>query len=140
MKSWKSLIIPFIVMLVLFVGAVIYFAFSGSMNSIDTTETTFVNALYIGSGDVKSITVTSSDLSFPEVKIDVIKNEDDSLSYIYNGTDVDLDETYSDAKMAEYVSVLTDYSYATLVAEDANMNEYGLVNPQYTVIDRKSVV
>lgn len=134
MKSWKSLIIPFIIMVILIIGVVIFFAFNGSDNTGVTTDSSSVNALYIGTSDVKSVTVTSSDLSFPEVKIDVIKNEDDSMSYKYNGTDADPDEKYSEAKMANYVSVLTDYSYATFVAENVNMSEYGLDNPKYTVI------
>ena len=134
MKSWKSLIIPFIIMLILMIGVVIFFAFNSSENTSVTSDSSYVNALYVGSGDVKSVTVTSSDLSFPEVRIDVIKNEDDSLNYIYNGTDAEPDENYSYAKMAAYVSALTDYSYATLVAEDVNMSDYGLDNPKYTVI------
>ena len=36
--------------------------------------------------------------------------------------------------MAEYVSVLTNYTNATLVAENAVMGEYGLDNPKYTLI------
>ena len=134
MKSWKSLIIPFIVMLILMVAVVIYFAVSGTQANDLSPETSYINALYVGIGDVKSVTVTSSDLSFPEVRIDVIKNEDDSFTYVYNGTDTDPDENYSYYKMAAYVSNLTDYSYATLVAEDANMSEYGLDNPKYTLI------
>lgn len=134
MKSWKSLIIPFIVMLVLMVGVVIYFAVSSTKATDLTSETSYINALYVGTGDVKYVILSSSDLSFPEVRIDVIKNEDDSLNYVYNGTDADPDEEYSDTKMSAYVSVLTDYSNATLVAENANMSEYGLDNPKYTLI------
>jgi len=121
-------------MLILIIGVVVFFALDGSPSTGGTTDSSYVNALYIGSGDVKSVTVTSSDLSFPEVKIDVIKNEDESLSYIYNGTDADPDENYSESKMSSYVSVLTDYSYATFVGENVNMSEYGLDNPKYTVI------
>lgn len=134
MKSWKSLIIPFIIMVVLIIGVAIYFAFTGSQ-PLDTTQSVlYVNALYVGASDVKSLTVTSSDPSFPEVRIDVSKNDDDTLSYDYNGTDVDPDEEYSDTKMSEYISFLTDYSAVLLVAENANMGEYGLDNPRYTEI------
>ena len=134
MKSWKSLIIPFIVMLVLIIGVVIYFAVSGAQVTDPTQETSYINALYVAAGDVKSVTVTSTDLSFPEVRIDVIKNEDDTLSYVYNGTDADTEEQYSETKLAVYVSVLTDYSNATFITENANMSEYGLDNPKYTLI------
>ena len=104
MKSWKSLIIPFIIMVVLIIGVAVYFAFSGSQ-PLDTTQSaSYVNALYVGASDVKSLTVTSSDPSFPEVRIDVSKNDDDTLSYDYNGTDVDPDNKIGKKGSADYTN------------------------------------
>lgn len=134
MKNGKSLLIPFIVMVILFIGVIVYFAFSGKGKTDESQEASTVNALYIGLSEVKSISVTSSDPSFPEVRIDVINNSDGTQSYSYNGSDSDPEENYSDIKMTSYLSALTDYSSAFLVAENANMSEYGLDNPKYTVI------
>ena len=133
MKSGKNLIIPFIILVILIVGVVIYFAVSNS-GSNESTDASTVNALYIGVSEVKSLQVTSTDPSFPQVQVDVIKNDDGSQDFAYNGSDFDPEVTYSSVKMSAYVSALTDYASALLIAENANMNDYGLENPKYTVI------
>ena len=67
MKNGKSLLIPFIIMVVLFIGVMIFFAVSGSNDSAQPSDQSVVNALYVNSSDVKTVTVTSSDPDFPQV-------------------------------------------------------------------------
>ena len=134
MKSWKSLIIPFVILVFLIIGVIVFFAVDAAKNSVDSTDTTTVNALYVGITDVKTITVSSSDPSFPQVRIDVVKNDDGSQTYEYNGSDFDPEVYYSQIEMLAYVSVLTDYSSAVIVSENASMSEFGLEVPKYTVI------
>ena len=134
MKSGKSLIVPLVILLILIIGVVVYYAVSGSNNYAVVTEPSTVDALYIGISEVKSVTVTSSDPTKPEVRVDVIKNDDGSQKFVYSGSDADPEEMYSEVKMSNFVNVLTNYSSATIVSENANMSEFGLDNPEYTVI------
>ena len=134
MKNGKSLIVPLVILLILIIGVVVYYAVSGSKDSTAASDVSTVDALYIGASEVKSVTVTSSDPTKPEVRVDVIKNDDGSQKFVYNGSDLDPDETYSEYKMSDFVYALTNYSAATIVSENGNMSEFGLDNPEYTVI------
>ncbi len=134
MKSGKSLIVPLVILLILIIGVVVYYAVSGSNNSAVVTEPSTVDALYIGISEVKSVTVTSSDPTMPEIRVDVITNDDGSQKFVYSGSDADPEEMYSEVKMSNFVNVLTNYSSAAIVSENANMSEFGLDNPEHTVI------
>lgn len=134
MKSGRNLLIPFLIMVVLLAGVVVFFVLSSAKDSSDTTDSSIVNALYVDISEVKSITVTSSDPASPQVCINVTNNEDGSLVYTYNGSDADPEENYSSTKMNIYLSVLTDYYNAVLIAENANLDEYGLSVPEYTEV------
>lgn len=134
MKNGKSLLIPFIIMVVLFIGVMIFFAVSRSNDSAQPSDQSVVNALYVNSSDVKTVTVTSSNPDFPQVCINVTKKDDSSLDYTYCGSDFDPEVIYSDSKMSAYVLMLTDYSTATVVSENANMSDFGLDIPRYTIV------
>lgn len=133
MKNGKSLLIPFIIMVVLLIGVVLFFAVSKTKDSTLQSDQSLVNALYINPVDVKTITAMSSDPDLPVVLIDVVKKDDGTLIYSYNGTDTSSEVKYSDIKMSSYISVLTDYSAATIVSENSDLSEFGLDKPRYTV-------
>ena len=133
MKNGKSLLIPFIIMVVLLIGVVLFFAVSKTKDSTLQSDQSLVNALYINPVDVKTITAMSSDSDLPVVIIDVVKKDDGTMIYSYNGTDSSSEVKYSDIKMSSYISVLTDYSAATIVSENSDLSEFGLDKPRYTV-------
>lgn len=134
MKSGKNLLIPFFIMVLLLAGVVVYFVWTSAKESSVSNDSAVVNALYIDISEVKAITVTSSDPDYPQVCISVTNNEDGSLVYTYNGSDADPEENYSSTQMSVFLSVLTDYYNAVLIAEDANLDEYGLAVPKYTAV------
>jgi hypothetical protein len=133
MKNGKSLLMPFIIMVVLLIGVVLFFAVSKTKDSTLQSDQSLVNALYINPVDVKTITAMSSEPDLPVVIIDVVKKDDGTMIYSYNGTDSSSEVKYSDIKMSSYISVLTDYSAATIVSENSDLSEFGLDKPRYTV-------
>lgn len=134
MKTGKSLLIPLIILVALIAGVVGYYVFLDSGKASDIPDASTVNAFYVSCSEVKSLSVISSDPTFPEVQIDASKNEDGTLSYSYNGSDFDPDVKYSESKMIGYIMTLSDYSTAYLVSDSADMSDFGLESPKYTAI------
>lgn len=137
MKTAKNLLIPAIVMILLVIGVVVfYFVDRGIKDHPASTTVNNVDLLYINPMDVASVKVLQKDGN-NEVRVDKSQSADGTVVYNYNGRDKGL-ETYSQSEMAAYVSSLNSFVGCTLVSENANLSDYGLDSPEFTVTITKT--
>lgn len=131
MKSAKNLLIPFIVMILLAIGVVVfYFVDRGMKDHPASTTYNNVDLLYISPMDVFSVKVLQK--SGNEVRVDRTQSADGTVLYDYKGSDKGL-ETYSQSEMSAYVTSLNSFVGCALVSENANLADYGLDSPEFTV-------
>ena len=141
MRSFKSLLVPLIIMVILVAGVIVYFAISAS--SKEPLESQSVELVSAGYADLDSISIRSKDPSVPMVSV-LIKTEDGfAWDFEYDGEDKDPKASYSSYKMSSFVSALT-YYYADPIPDNEALSEYGLQDPDYKIIlakkDGESVV
>lgn len=132
MKSVKNLLIPFVLMILLLIGSIVFFIYKKNTKPAET-EDTLIDVLYVDNNTVKSITTQSSNADFKTVKITASQNTDGSLLYAYEGDDLDDTLSYSQEDMSSYVALLSSYSCEALISSEGNFAEYGLDNPVYTI-------
>ena len=137
MKSAKNLLIPFIVMVLLVIGVVVfYFVDRGMKDRPVSTEVNIVDLLYISPMDVASVKVLQKEGN-NEVRVDKSQTADGTEVYDYKGSDKG-SETYSQSEMKAYVSSLNSFVGCSLVSENANLADYGLDSPEFTVTITKT--
>ena len=135
MRSFKSLIVPAIIMFLLVAGVAVYFIVS-SLKSDPADTGKDVDVLTVSSSDLKSLSIRSGDQDAPLIKIDKALS-DDTVDYIYEGDDKVSDALYAQDKMGLAVASLISY-FADYVSEDVPLSEYGLDLPKYTVTIEKT--
>ena len=132
MKSAKNLMIPFIILVFLGIGAVVFFAVDkGLKEPEDTSAGNKVDLLYLSHVDISSVNVLHRDGSL-NVRVDIKNSAGGSSTYTYSGSDKETD-SYSQGKMGEFVSYLTSFIGCVPVKENAVLSEFGLDNPAFTV-------
>lgn len=131
MRSFKSLLVPLIIMVLLVVGVIVYFIASSS-GSGEPLPTENVDAFVAQTGILDNITVAGKGASAPKVRIKVESVNDFSFSASYEGDDKDPSASYSSSKLTDYVSSMSIFS-GTLISSDMNLAEYGLDAPDYVV-------
>ena len=132
MKSAKNLMIPFIILVFLGIGAVVFFAVDKRMKQPEGTSAgNKVDLLYLSYVDISSVNVLHRDGNH-NIRIDMKNAANGSRSYIYAGSDK-ADYSYSQSKMGEFVSYLTSFIGCVPVKENADLSEFGLDNPAFTV-------
>ena len=137
MKTAKNLLLPLIIMILLGIGVVVFFAVDKNMNrGADPSDVTKVYLLYISPVDVASVSVSHRDSG---ITATVNKKTTGSGSdvYSYNGTDKTGDG-YSQSLMEDYVNALTSFVGCVPVSQNGNLAEYGLDNPSYKVTITKN--
>ena len=137
MKSAKNLLIPFVIMILLAIGVVVFFAIDRNRNNAQATTTyVSVDLLYVSPVDIDSVSVLHKEKGV-NVKIEKKTSSSGSDVYTYSGSDKG-QESYSQSEMATYVDMLTSFVGCTLVSENANLAEFGLDNPSYTITINKT--
>ncbi|MBP5655916.1 MAG: DUF4340 domain-containing protein [Clostridiales bacterium] len=133
MRSFKSLLIPLIIMVLLVTGVIIYFVTSPGSGSSATDPSDTPQALIVSTEDLRSVSVRKPDGSAPLIKVLIEKvSEELSYNYVYYGEDKDLQATYSQNKMSDYAAALSSFG-GELINGDAPLSEYGLDTPDYIV-------
>jgi hypothetical protein len=137
MKSAKNLLIPFIIMILLGIGVVVFFAIDLSKKVIvDTSSSNSVDFLYVSPVDIASVNVLHKEGNL-NVRIDKKTSSSGSDVYSYSGSDKGT-MNYSQTSMGSFVEILTSYVGCTLVSENANLSEFGLDAPAFTITINKT--
>ena len=137
MKSAKNLIIPFIAMIILAIGVLVFFVVDRSQKK-HPAETTYnqVDLLYISPVEISSVSVKHRD-SNVNVKVERSQSANGTVVYNYSGSDKG-SEIYSQTEMEVFLINLNSFVACDAIAENANLSDYGLDNPAFTVTITKT--
>ena len=137
MKSAKNLLIPFIVMILLAIGVVVFFAVDRGMKN-RTAETTYakVDLLYINPVEISSVNVLHRDGGI-NVKVERSQTANGSVVYNYSGSDKG-PGVYSQGDMESFLTTMNSFVSCLAIAENANLSDYGLNDPAFTVTITKT--
>lgn len=137
MKSAKHLVIPFIILVLLGVAALVFYVVDKRMKEPEVTSTGApVDILYISPVDIASVNVFHRDGNL-NVKVGKTTSTNGSSVYSYLGDDK-AGDSYSQVVMDEFVASLTSFVGCVPVKENANLAEYGLDNPAFKVTVTKT--
>ena len=133
MKSTKNLLIPFIILIALVIGVVIYFVVSNNMIK-ETSEYSSgsIDIVYFRSSDINTLTVYNNETNYTSV-IKSVVDSNGFTKFEYQGDDYNPGENYSQWKISDYVEVMSYYSGNAKVSTTANLAEYGLDKPHFTI-------
>ena len=137
MKSAKNLLIPFIVMILLAIGVVVFFVVDRGLK-MRTAETTYatVDLLYINPVEISSVSVQHRDGGI-NVKVDRTQNANGTVVYNYSGSDKG-SGVYSQSHMESFLTTMSSFVSCRVIADNANFADYGLDAPLYTVTITKT--
>ena len=132
MKSVKNLLVPFIIMIALIVGVVIYLFVSSNGNKEPSEYTGLIDVVYFRSTDVNSLSVLNNETNQTSIVKYTIDSNGHS-QYEYLGDDYQSGEIYSQWKISDYFESLINFSGYAKVSTTANLADYGLDNPKFTI-------
>jgi len=133
MKSVKNLIVPFIILIALIIGVVIYYVATNIKNSQETeTSQGYIDVVFFNYTDVASVSVYNSETQFTSL-VKCSFGADDSMTFDYQGDDAVEGQKYSQSKLYEYISYLVSFTCNAKVSSAGNYADYGLDNPRYTI-------
>lgn len=137
MKTAKNLLIPFIIMILLAVGVVVFFAIDKRWSrSPAQTSVNSVDVLYISPVDVASVSVLHKENNLT-VRVDKKTSNNGSDSYIYAGDDKDGD-SYSQSELSIFMEAMSSFVGCTPVQDSKNLADFGLDAPNFTVTVKKT--
>lgn len=137
MKSAKNLLIPLIVMILLAIGVVVFFALDNIKKKPGgTTGGQTVDLLYISPVEIASVNVFHKTGNI-DVRVEKKTDNGGSPVYTYLGSDKGTDG-YSQTAMEEFVSALTSFVGCTTLSESGNLSDFGLDDPAFTVTVTKT--
>ena len=131
MKTAKNLIAPLVVMILLAIGVVVFFAVDKNNSTHETSANATVDLLYVSPVEVSSVEVFHKEGGI-KVRIDKSTSSSGSDVYAYSGSDKGSNE-YSKSEMETFVSVLTSFVGCVHVADKADLAEFGLDAPAYKI-------
>ena len=131
MRSFKGLIVPLIIMVLLVTGVIIYFAVSSS-NTEDPADNETTYAFTASTDEVKAVSVWTKESGKATTKVSKIKVDDLTYDFAYEGEDKDPAADYSQEKLSAFATMLMVYA-ADKVADNVPLTEYGLDDPDYKV-------
>jgi hypothetical protein len=133
MKSVKNLLIPFIILIALVIGVVIYYVVD-NMRTIESSETAAgsIDVVYFNMSDISMVTVYNRDTAHNTV-VKCLVSTDGSVKYEYAGDDIKQGEKFSQNALSNYAYAMSTYSSNAKVSTLGNFAEYGLDNPKITV-------
>ena len=134
MKSLKNLIIPFIIMMVLIIGLVVWSVLKPSDSDVNGSEAESVDLqiLYEDVSSIQRIVVHKQDgttMGFTsEIDSEGIQKFD-----IIDEAGADEAFTVSENKVLAYVSTLTNFYANSKLTDVQDLSEYGLDNPSFII-------
>ena len=133
MKSIKNLLVPFIILIALVISAVVYFAVE-KIRSKEPADTSvgMVDIVYYNASDIASLSVYDRENGIDSL-VNCSLDSNNTIHYEYCGADAEPSVTYSQSKLAAYVSALSCYSSNYKVSSTGNYSEYGLDTPSYVI-------
>ena len=134
MKSVKNLIVPAIILVVLVISAIVYFAVDKLSNKQinESTGSGMIDVVYFAPSDISSLSVYNRD-SGHTVTVKCSAGSEGNTVYEYLGDDKDASDLYSQSKLSDYVSLMSSFSGYAKISSTGNLSEYGLVEPAYTI-------
>ena len=131
MKTAKNLIAPLVVMILLAIGVVVFFAIDKNNSTHETSSNSTVDLLYVNPVEVSAVEVLHKEGGV-KVRVDIKSSNSGSYVYDYSGSDKGSEE-YAQSVMEAFVSSLTSFVGCTHVADKADLSEYGLDAPAFTI-------
>ena len=133
MKSLKNLLIPFIILIALVIGVVVYYAVENArIGSSYETSSGAVDVVFFNPADLSSVTVYNSSTT-KNVIVNCTSGSNGSVTYEYVGDGVETGEKYSQSNLYNFVNSMTVFSSSTKVSSTGNYAEYGLDNPKFII-------
>ena len=134
MKSVKNLIVPAIIFIALVISAIVYFAVDKiKANHIEeSTGTGMIDIVYFNSADIAGLSVYNRETGHT-VTINCSSDSKGVISFDYQGDDKEPSESYSQTKLASYVTLMTSFSGYAKVSSAGNLADYGLDDPAFTI-------
>ena len=132
MKSVKNLLAPFIILIALIIGVIVYFVVTNAgKKQPDESSSGVTTIVYVNPSELSSLSVYDSvNRHTAVIKCSMING---SINYEYQGDDAVAGDAYSQAGLSSYVDSLTVFSCYAKVSSSGNYAEYGLDNPRFTV-------
>ena len=132
MKSVKNLLAPFIILVALIIGVIVYFVVTNAgKKQPDESSSGVTTIVYVNPSELSSLSVYDSvNRHTAVIKCSMING---SINYEYQGDDAVAGDAYSQAGLSSYVDSLTVFSCYAKVSSSGNYAEYGLDNPRFTV-------
>lgn len=133
MKSLKNLLVPFIIMILLVISVIVYFAVEKFRNT-EPSETSAgaFDVLYFNQSDIASLAVYNRNTGYSSL-VNCSSDSDNNIIYSFLGDDAEPGVSYSQYKLYDYVGSLTSYYSSNLVSGNGNYADYGLDYPSYTL-------
>lgn len=129
MKSIKSLIIPAAILLALIVVAVVYFVVPKKENEEDKAiSNDSVSVLNISNSEISRFTVDKKE-GDAIVFTSELDSESGSQTWFLEGSDMEI----SQSAVSSYVSILSSYVANSTIYSVADVSEYSLVDPDFTI-------
>ena len=132
MKSAKNLLIPFIILIALVIGVIVYFVVENSSTTGSSESSSGLqDVIYYNAPDIASLTVESRDSGHKAT----VKNSVDAsgaVHYEYLGDDAVAGEKYSQYYLADFESSMASFSINGKVSS-GNFADYGLDAPAFTI-------
>ena len=135
MRSMKKLLIPLVLLVVLIVVTAVGMIIKNATDTEPSESDGNTGFLFVSNDDIQRFNVTSKEgnsITF----VHVVDPEDNSNSWELDGATVDYELDQS--AIASYVSLLSSYTYNSVISDPMPLEEYGLADPDFTVTIEKT--
>ena len=136
MKTWKNLIIPAAILILLIIGLVVYnFASKGATDVTETSVTSEADGYVVNyqSSDIASLHVVKKDGT--GYTVSQATAADSSVVYIFADDSKDVsDYNFSQSNLSSFLSIMSSCDAIETIADAKDsLSEYGFEYPAYTV-------
>ena len=133
MKSVKNLLVPFIILIALIIGVIVYYVVSSNGHTVQTeTQNGLTDVVFYNSSDIASLTVYNRDTGLTS-KVNCSTDANGTVNYEYLGDDIEAGAKYSQSRLSNYVGLLTYFACNAKVSTTGNYSEFGLDDPSYVI-------
>ncbi len=130
MKSVKNLLVPAIVLAVLIIGAILWFALKPSEEVVE--ENTSISVLSLSSAQLKAINVQKK--IGVDVRFELTTDADSVTTWTLVDDDPTNDEAIlSPTTVSGYISALTSFMANSVITEPSSLSDYGLDDPEFII-------
>ena len=133
MKSVKNLLVPFIILIALIIGVVVYYAVNNAKNKKPVeTSGGLIDVVYVNRSDISSVSVFNRETG-NTATVTCTANSNGSYVYEYLGDDAVPGEEYSQSGLSNFVDYMTYFACNSKVSSSGNFSDYGLDTPRFTI-------